>query len=292
MGRALFVLVVASGVSMAGVASGSDAAAPPGSLERASLSAIPAASPNAYAPAKSVKPPARIPAKETAAGIRVDAQTSPAPQLRITSEPDAAGATACLGLNVAMWPLFDDVQLSPQNPVTFVRVERLIEQNGNAILTLEDVFIDPRTRGARSLGITSTALKPVAAFAADAGERVYAYRDDASVHLVWRTTKQVRWHDARGASASANCGHGHLVLDAKDTNGPKSSVLAMSSSSVTGWSGKPALRQYRLTASLSKSSHDSEPILSVAVADSREPGDAQAFLGGVMSSNGNLMPVP
>ncbi|WP_394846956.1 hypothetical protein LZC95_05755 [Pendulispora brunnea] len=187
------------------------------------------------------KPPASVAAGEGVPGLRV-----------VSTSGDGLDVVAdgCVA-HAGVESMAASVSIYGPERIVPVRVEHLQEQDGAASLSIEHVFVDRRTRAAKSFRTETMDLKPVASFLAAAGDtrKVYAYRDDHFVHVVWPTAD--------------NCSHGHLRIDTADPNGPKSSAIART---WTATSTSPKSRRIRVSASLSKSTQDPEPILSVSVA--------------------------
>ncbi|WP_394836592.1 hypothetical protein LVJ94_06755 [Pendulispora rubella] len=194
--------------------------------------------------------PTSVASAEAVPGLRVEPHERPEEGVEIHADALPGTAPGCL-TRVGLEHMSPHMSILPPERVMPVRVERLREQEGAASLSIEHVFVDRRTRAARSFRSETMALKPVASFLASAGEsrHVYAYRDEHFVHVVWPTAD--------------NCGHAHLRIDATDPNGPKSSVVART---WTATSSSPKSRHVRVSASLSQSTRDPEPVLSVSVA--------------------------
>ena len=195
--------------------------------------------------------PSKVPSTESVAGLRVEPPSGGAESVEVHADALPGGALGCVS-RVGVDPMSNSLLLYPPERVVPVRIERLVEHDDTAALSVEYVFVDRRTHAAKSLRTETIELKSVASYLA--GERasetrhVYAYRNDRVVHVVWATPE--------------NCGHSHLRVDTTDPNGPKSSVLAPS------WTptSSTKTRHMRVSASLSQSTQDPDPLLSIAVA--------------------------
>jgi len=247
------LLVATPGNLLAGAAPGERA---PGSLARVSLSSLPSGA--TPADAATTPLPLRLLAKENAAGIEVRREPPHSESLLILSTPEPTAG--CIARSPT-GPFGRNASIARDEHVGFVRIERLVDST----LAIDDFLVDARSRGTRSVGHVSIPLVPVASLGRT-GERIYAYRDDDFVHLLWRTTQSIDWRDARNPVASVDCVHAHVRLDVSDVNGPKSSAFATGMMEPTrDLAGKTERARFQLTASLSKSSRDPEPLLSVSV---------------------------
>jgi hypothetical protein len=247
MTRATLLLFAGASLLATGAAAAGDA---PGSLSRSKLSLLPARP----VAAGTAAPPPRIPKQEQSPSVHVE-MTVPNSYATINA------SAACVSRDTG-WPM-DRVLSYVHEAVVNIRVERLMEDKEHPQLTIETVMVDARSGGSKSAGVETIALLTMAATTPN-GERVYAFRDDNNVHLLWHSPQSVQWRDARTPTGNANCGHAHLLIDAKDVNGPKSSIQAMSTRSAFE-GGKSKVHTFHLAASLSKTSRDGEPVLSVGV---------------------------
>ncbi|WP_394823159.1 hypothetical protein [Pendulispora albinea] len=260
---ALLFAGTASGDGAPGARGAPHAQGAPGSLARVTISEVPAA--QAGAAMMAIPPPSlRLTAREHAP--RIKAERAPGTPRHVPS-PSSAG---CL-LQGSTEPAEGQADAAPQASLASVRLEELVEppltgagSQGSASLDVEDFFVDGRTGGARSAARWSIPLQPIATIGL-ARTRIYAYRDDASVHLLSRRSEAVNWFDVRDKSVDLSCAHMHIRLDLRDVNGPRSSAIA------AGWffakdAPKPSPMHVHLSASLSRSSRDREPLLSVGVA--------------------------
>lgn len=136
---------------------------------------------------------------------------------------------------VNLWP---KSRTNPQAGVAAVHVERLVERDGALVLESTDAWVDPATRGARTIGRAELPLRLVGS--AIGGVKVYAARAHASdgvdsvefvvVHDALSVaggmgSMTVMRQDGRGARSSG-CGHVRVSLPISTDGGESAVVVA------------------------------------------------------------------
>lgn len=178
---------------------------------------------------------------------------------------------------------------NPRSGVVAIHAERLVEQGGGAA-TLEttDFWVDPGTRGTRVIGKNTIALTKVGGVVGNVN--VYAFRDEAKkmVHFVVsgpREDKNVRggprWATLEdGSTTHTSCGHLRVSLSTEDSGGqqavveadvrlPSPKKLPPDAVESKAKDGDDHLketkrRQLQIQLSVSKTSRDKEPVLSIS----------------------------
>lgn len=155
-----------------------------------------------------------------------------------------------------------------------VRTERLVRsEDGSAVLEVQDVWIDARTRAAR---VHATARLPLTHLGAGpVGLPVYAARAGAALHVVVPTEHRGVTLDDQGGFRHVECQHVRVALEPPGPGGgtmAQVSALAPSTLAPIPFDEDPGqLRPITVTASLTQLSRDPEPVVSVRVAWARTP---------------------
>ena len=252
------ISLLACGAAIAGESFAADGGRT--ALGRTTISALPVAP--AAAPEAPPDLPKRIPAATSTAGLHVARPDPSFVEVTATHAPDAPAE--CIRLHANGFPQ-QRLTLAPAHEVVPLVVERLVEDgHGGASLSLETFHFDARTRGAVLAKTQTFPLKAVVA-PGKGDEAVYAYRDDAAVHVIWRASEALRWRDMQFPGSIKHCALTHLVLSASP-NEAKSSALAVGSLMPSVKSSRTTSGSVRLSASISKTTRDPEPVLSVSVA--------------------------
>jgi hypothetical protein len=176
-----------------------------------------------------------------------------------------------------------------------MRIERLDAQPGTeAALQVQDVWIDAATLGVR---VASTARLPLARLAGGPGGFVvYGFRDGRNAHIVVPSASAMAFRDASGQTGTTTCGHIRLPLTAEPRSGSMALVMGAvrfpskpratakhaelasprvpegtAASPLQATSTQPPAppaaetRVVRVSASLSQTSQEREPVFSVAL---------------------------
>jgi hypothetical protein len=166
-----------------------------------------------------------------------------------------------------------------------VHSERLVEKDGAFALEVVDAFVDPATRGARTIAKTKIPLALVAK--AMGGVRVFAARDErktgpASVTFVVTAPTGVEVGNALvssrpdgSSSGHASCGHLRVALEAPARAGGDSATVNVPTElpplKSTDTAKEKRVRDLSVFLSVSKTSRDKEPVVAVSFGwDGRE----------------------
>jgi|GEM_PF-4942077 len=151
------------------------------------------------------------------------------------ADPEAREWATTQLWQVSLWPRTEE---TPQNGVTAVHSEKVVEQNGRASLESVDAWIDPSSRGARLIGRSSLPLTLVGT--AVGGVKVYAARDDldekrARVQFVvvrpndkddGRFSPMIAARQDGASSHGGGCGHVRMPLALGPQTGDSAIVVA------------------------------------------------------------------
>jgi hypothetical protein len=222
-----------------------------------------------------VASPAHIQATASADGVTVRAY----PEARASAayvivSPTLPGACLSLAERPAVTGV-ERVYLSPRDGIVRVSATQLVTTADAARLDVTELVIDTATRGAIATGKRSLTLGSVSV--APAG--MFAYRDASSgdVHLFFRVNGRSVWRDARttAVGARSSCAHAELVLSAAAAReGGATAELAITDAAVVSVGADSAAgvspdaeggRRLHVSASLSQTTTDREPVLGVVV---------------------------
>lgn len=242
--------------------------------------------------------PKQVSARERVEGITVsrtrDDDESPwVTNVRVTPG-FGAGMRACFEVIRAVGASGETQRHVPQaalstddGPVVLVRREVLrLDDDKNAHLDREELWVDTRSLGARRLSTTTWDLVPVAS--GPRGLLVYGHRDgqtwDLVVPAVAGAGALSLQDDASEGSATSRCGHGRVVVRGDAEGGGSSAAVSLTlplnppglranqrnaltfPGPMNGKAfGKKNLIPVRVLASASRTSIDPKPVLDVAV---------------------------
>jgi len=148
--------------------------------------------------------------------------------------------------------------------VSPVRSERVVVlPDGDASLEITDVWIDPRTGGARRIATHALPLRKLAN--APESIAVYGVTIGESVHIVVTSAGVTTFRDGDGSVARTACAHARVALSASRGSGEQAIFHLISTEKSTDPTRRAAL-PLRVTASLSQLASEPAPLLSVRVA--------------------------
>lgn len=236
-------------------------------LALARLATLPASSPSA--PASAVAPvPAAIAPTESVDGLVVERfpkrGDAPLAYFEVSSEP--VGPQRCFRRPAAAPS--DVLYVARARGVVSFEAATLVDDPRAPRLDVDLLALDLATLGSRRLAHRSTPLALVARGRDDV--RVYGYRDPIldEVHLLVRSHGPTTLRDATlrrtpgATTASTQCAFSELVLGASDAaSGGATAQLAGNTTDATPRASRPLV----VTASLSRTSTDTEPLLDVTV---------------------------
>jgi hypothetical protein len=255
------------------------------------------------------KKPGFVSAKESTPGFFVSSQPGQ-PNMAFVA-PDARSARAireggertlstCYAVdqgNEAEWVENMDAAASlwrrsredPDGGVRAVHTERIVEKDGTFMLEVVDAWVDPATRGAKTIAKTKLPLellaKPIG------GVRVFAARDERKTgpSFVQFVVARPEGGNAMGGltavrmdgsnAHSNNCTHLRLSMAAPSKTGGESAVVSVTAvlpplkkkTTATDEGKETRTRDIRVQLGISKTSRDKEPLLSVSFGwDGRE----------------------
>jgi hypothetical protein len=230
-----------------------------------------------------VAPPRAIPESETVAGLRVDAGLEP----RVARARSRSQASAVVGSELSRACLTDLTPPSVPRRTSFefpfafpsalpvretgrivisagvhaIRIQRLLEKEGRSYLEVADAWVDAKTLGAR---LRERAEIPLARLARDPlGSDVFAFRDASRIWLIVDAPEGGVVFGPN-ANARSTCGH---VLASLEVS-PKGAALAVLVGA-RGDADAEGVRPFsavQVSASVSRSSRDRDPVLSVTLA--------------------------
>lgn len=263
----LFALVAATGTVSAAAPKTSD-------LPSVALPGLP----------DTAKKPASIPADSQVPGVRIAGpggtplapQTKtgkrrfvPAPGSSIEVSTDAPEAS-CVSVSLLGRDAFraNSMFLDRSEGVSPIRIETLREDGAGATLAIHDIWVDTVTLGVASNKKTEIPLARVAT--GPLGSSAYAFRDAATVQLVIPSGNNGQVQTGDGQFISASCAT--LRAELKSERG-KAAVLSgffmKQTPAVEAREGEPAIPpvaiRLGLSASLSQTSRDVDPVLSVVM---------------------------
>lgn len=159
--------------------------------------------------------------------------------------------------------------------IASVRAERL-EQGETPELVVEDFFVSARAGHVRRASTTHVPLVKVAEMGSGFG--VYAFREPHRLSLVlWAPGAAMILPNAR--SANAGCGLSRISLEIAGRSGVATSLAVgvpdtSAPEKIDGfraWSQVPMQRAWRVSVSVSQTSRDLEPVLSLTFGDTSRP---------------------
>ncbi|MCC6648279.1 MAG: hypothetical protein IT374_22255 [Polyangiaceae bacterium] len=225
--------------------------------------------------------PGSIPAGASVPGIRISgpaggavavskshrAPPVPGTSMEVTSD---AGDDACLAIAQPGRDAFRSTSaiFDRSEGVVPVRVETLRDAGGVATLTVLDLWVDPLTLGVARAGRVELPLARIADSAL--GAVVFGFRASDSVHLVVPASQSGQVQTSEGQLISTSCAT--LRIDLAAARG-KAAVVTGSfmkqTPAVPATETEPAVApvavRFGLAATLSQTSRDPEPVLSVVL---------------------------
>lgn len=258
--RALAALVVGAGVA---------SAAPPRAAEL----------PLAQSPPllEAAERPQAIPAGATVAGVRVVGARPPPARRRAPPTPGTsvevstdAPDQACASVGTAGRDAFraTSVFVDRSEGVVPVRLETLRESPGGAALVVTDLWVDTASLGAQHARRVEVPLAKVAT--GPLGASVYAFRDAGTVQLIVPIDGSGQVQTSDGLFVSASCAT--LRAQLRSERGRAALVTGFfmkQTAAIDASDDQPAVApvsvRVGLSASLSQTSRDPEPVLSVVV---------------------------
>jgi hypothetical protein len=162
-------------------------------------------------------------------------------------------------------------QLAPGG-VKPLRTERLVvSEAGAAVLEIVDAWADP---GSGGVSEAARSTVPLTVVARAGGVTTYAFREGDALHLVVANPQQMMWRDDGGSTASSDCDHVRVRLELPQGVGGTTVSVG---GSVPATGEKPRQRELEVSASLSRTTRDPEPVIAVSLAFTEHPAPSFTF---------------
>lgn len=144
-----------------------------------------------------------------------------------------------------------------------LRLQRLVARSDRMDLEITDAWVDPETRGARLQGRVDIPLAELAK--TPLGSRVFAFRDE---RRVWIVIEAPEHGDVVGPTATARSRCGHMLTDLEigSKGAARSFFIETLASEKNRDDPRKRVSAFVLSASISRTSRDAEPVISLTIA--------------------------